>query len=651
MSGVPQAWRAAAVYLAAAVALSWPLAVHADRSIAGDLGDPLLNAWILAWGSEHATAVAGGDWGAFGRWWHANIFHPSPLALAYSEHLAPQVLMGLPVWWLTGNILLVYNALFLASSVLSGLGTFLLVRELTGRPRAALVAGLCFAFVPYRVAQLPHLQVLWSQWMPFALYGFRCYLDRGRTRALAGGLAALIAQQLSCGYYLLYFSPFVALYLAWEITVRRRWTDLRLLGSLAAAAAVDVAVTWPFLEPYMRLRASGFAPRPLAEVAQYSADVAAYVTAHPANRVWGAWLEGVARPENELFPGLVPIALALGGLGALARHRWIASAGTAAPRGPRRWLAPLFLSVSAAGLVLVTALALTGGLVVRLAGATLLRVSDFDRPLVLTLTGLAATLAVSGRARRFCAWGTDLRVCALLLLVAAVVLSWGPSPRSWGRPLGFDGPYLWLYGHVPGFDGLRVPARMAMVAYLFLAILAGHGLAVIEGWRRGAWWLALLGLLVLVEGAGVPLHLDRPIGDPGVAAPPPRVYPAWQAPRVYRQLAELPDDTVVAELPFGYASWELRYVFYSSVHLHRLANGYSGGFPDQYVRRAAALMRPLDRPEDAWLALTSAGVTHLVVHTGAYERDERAALARWLEGRGARRLGTFDGDDLFALPR
>ena len=61
--------------------------------------------------------------------WNANIFHPEPLTLAYSEHLFAQAVQILPVYALTGNIILCYNLLFLSTFVLSGLGMFLFVRE------------------------------------------------------------------------------------------------------------------------------------------------------------------------------------------------------------------------------------------------------------------------------------------------------------------------------------------------------------------------------------------------------------------------------------------------------------------------------------------------------------------------------------------
>ena len=78
------AWGAFALYALVALAMSWPLPTLITRAPAGDMGDPLLNAWILAWGADHVTAMLGGDVAAFGRWWQANIFHPAPLTLAYS---------------------------------------------------------------------------------------------------------------------------------------------------------------------------------------------------------------------------------------------------------------------------------------------------------------------------------------------------------------------------------------------------------------------------------------------------------------------------------------------------------------------------------------------------------------------------------------
>jgi hypothetical protein len=131
---------AALAYSVLSVVLTWPLTLGIAGDVPGDLGDSLLNMWILAWGAEHVPQLLTGalSWSGF---WNANIFHPEPLTLALSEHLFGQTLQILPVYWLTGNIILCYNLLFLSSFALSALGMFLLVRDLTGNARAAFSAA------------------------------------------------------------------------------------------------------------------------------------------------------------------------------------------------------------------------------------------------------------------------------------------------------------------------------------------------------------------------------------------------------------------------------------------------------------------------------------------------------------------------------
>ncbi len=169
-----------------------------------------------------------------------------------SEHLFGQTLQILPVYWLTGNIILCYNLLFISTFALSAFGTYLLVRDLTGDKRAAFIAGLVYGFLPYRIASVPHVQVMSSQWMPFALYGINRFVTTGSTRALIGGTAALVMQNWSCGYYLLYFAPFVPLFVAPSHVDDRHATHAYAPGSdlsgrgcwhAGADAAVPVSVS------------------------------------------------------------------------------------------------------------------------------------------------------------------------------------------------------------------------------------------------------------------------------------------------------------------------------------------------------------------------------------------------------------------------
>jgi hypothetical protein len=131
---------------------------------------------------------------------------------------------------------------------------------------------------------------------------------------------------------------------------------------------------------------------------------------------------------------------------------------------------------------------------------------------------------------------------------------------------------------------------------------------------------------------------------------PARVYTGSEVPPVYRFLETLPDRVVVAEFPFGSDAYELRYVYYSTVHWHRLLNGYSGGFPASYFRIRDTLLQAREAPDRAWRTLLDAGATHVVVHQDAFLQGEDRPIRDWLQRNGAKQTGTFGDDLLFELP-
>src|SRR4051812_29647610 len=283
-----------------------------NRRIAADLGDPLFNAWILHWTSGRVLEALAGHLSALSQYWSPNIFYPAPLTLAYSEHLAPQMLQILPVFAATGNIILCYNLVLLGTIVLSGLGAYLLVRELTGRPLAGVVAGIAFAFAPYRVDQWPHLEVLSSQWMPFAFYGLRRFFVTGRVRPLIVGAGAILLQGLSCGYYLAYFTPFVVVYCVYEMAARGKLADARTWRALVAGGSAVLLVIGVFLWPYVQVRRGrDVGIRDFNDVQQFSADLYAFATISVNTRLWGSRVIAMPRNENQGFPGFAILALAV----------------------------------------------------------------------------------------------------------------------------------------------------------------------------------------------------------------------------------------------------------------------------------------------------------------------------------------------------
>jgi hypothetical protein len=651
------------VYAALAIALTWPLATGLTHDVPGDFGDPLFTSWALAWDAMH-----------LGRgWWSANIFAPHPLSLAYSEHFLPQALQAWPIYAATKNPILCYNLLFLSTFALSGLGMFLLGRELTGSPAAGLVAGLAFAFAPYRIASIPHLQVLSSAWMPFVLFGLRRHFATGRLQPLAGAAAAWLVQNLSCGYYLLFFSPIVFLYIVWELTRAGLWRNARTLCRIGAAIAIVFAGTAPFLLPYLELRQIGFSPRSLIETQRFSADVYAYFTADPNLRLWGPIAQAWPKAEGLLFPGLTIAALAIFGAtrGSFADAARDDSTGVArdrqsdvarpfqgrdrgaespAPhpghrdRGPKR--AALQLAGVAMGGVVV---ALLLGWSIRLPG---IKITSLARTLAFCAAAWTVILAVSrdvrGAATR---WLSSPAGIFSAITVFALVMSFGPDIHAKGRELATINLYAAFYAFVPGFDGVRVPARFGMIVTLGLAALAALGAAAIDRRHRGR-VSAIAGALILLEAIAIPIPINQNSTDytqTGLAPLPASVAIGSAAPEVYRFLATLPSSTVLMELPLGEPAFDVRYMFYSTLHWKRLVNGYSGGAPQQYEMLTESLKDLATRPDRAWQAIADSTATHAVVHEGSYTNGGGRRLSTWLRAHGALEIAAFGTDHVFAL--
>ena len=632
---------AAAAYTALAIAMTWPLVRGLGHDVAWDLGDPILNIWILAWDCEQFRGIFFGHYAHLWHFFDANIFYPAPLALAYSEHLVPQALQIFPLYALTNNPILCYNLLFLSTFVLSGLGMFLLVRELTGNVAASFVAGLLFAFAPYRVPQSSHLQVLSSQWMPFAFYGFTRYVRHGRLRALVGATASVVLQGLSCGYYLLYFPPFAAAYAVWELWRTGKLADRRLWMHLAAASVAAVIVITPFVIPYIRVSRELQLTRSLGETTRLSADLYSYATASGAERFWGSRLSDVfPKPEGELFPGLIPVVLALLGI-AFAKAEYIEIEEAA------HWRTRVAYALWILALAHVLAACVT--IVFRRVTLDLwlfdLRLVDVTQLLLRAAVAYGAALALSRRLRSRAAGFMRSRGFFVAALLAAVWLSLGPAPRVLGRPLDLASPYGFLWNHVPGFDGLRVPARFAMVAVLMLSVLGGLGAAAIARYRSGRVVLALAAAMFLFEAGASPFVVNgtSPIRD--FHDPPPQLASPARAPKVYDAVSTLPKTAVLAELPFGQHDYDLRAMYYSIDRWRPILNGYSGFFPPHYGRAIVGLTDVPRHPEISVATVRELGATHVVIHEGAYldveGRDTTAALQRL----GATEIFR-DGDDV-----
>jgi hypothetical protein len=535
-----------------AIVMHWPLILHLGSAVPRDLGDPLPQAWQVAWGG-HALTAQPLDF------FDANQFWPFANSLAFSDGLvgyAPAGLIG------SGPhaALVRYDLLFLFAYALSFFAAYLLARELGLGRGAALVAGAAFAFAPFRLEQDGHMQVISSGGIALALaLGVRAMRRRSAAAMIAAWLVAL--WQVSLGFSLgLPFAYLLgALALIWlGVWVHRRRPplDRRLLVAAIAGGVVFAIGTGLLSIPYQDV-ADRFpeATRSPHTVAAYSGPLDVFLVAPAENLIWGGATAGIRDglsnvPEKTLFPGLAIVCLAIAGVG---WRGW--------PRGLR--------------------------------------------------------------------WGLAGAAVAISILA-----------------LGFreQGGLLWpdriLYDLLPGWQGIRTPGRLITFSSLALALLAAAGTqrllaaAVARDARRALApaLAAVLALLVIVEGRGLPFDPTGSQAQPAAPAAPASVA-GVAAPQLHLP-ALLPEDN-------------RRYLLWSTDGFPKLVNGRSSTTP-QFTERLIAEMDGF--PDRASVErLRQLGIPTVIVHLDrAAGTPQAGSSATPVAGLGVsrRRLGELEVYDV-----
>ena len=606
-------------FLAATAVFTWPIAAHVTNGL-GDIWDAKLNAWILHWDSHQAFRDPL-------RLYDANIFYPACYALAFSENLFGAALFAFPLYAAGVSTLAAYNLVFLLGMFLSAMAAWALARDVTGDPLAASVAGIVYAFCPWRIAQIPHIQFQWGAFLALSLLFLLRYLDSGRRRVLVG-FAVCFAWNALCNVHYALFSGFlVALVLLFEgLVAGWRAFRPRFFGALAAMAIAAVAVL-ALLAPYAIASKLYGMQRGTEEIGVFSGVWTDFLTAGGQNKLYAPLTRQWAKAEGELFPGVAPFALAIV---ALARRRSAVKVGQPGPLSTRRRsLARVF------DVLLFASLAVWAASFAGVHAIGPLKVREPSRVVVpITLLALLRLSVAFPRRSRFVDLGDFLRrtrigrrqALFLAIAVAGVVIA-----------LGTHTPYyrFLVQSFGPVFHVIRAPVRGVVLFDLGLAVLAAWGLSEVTRFRGAGARFAFVAAAVAVIGfeyRAFPLEVARVDPEP---AP------------VYRWLAGVSFPGGVVEWPLG--NWyDQEYEFRSTAHWKPLVNGASGFSPRDYDVLAATLDRR-KIPDDVWPLLARARTSLLVYHPEAMNPETTVAYAdavdRGVRNGRIRLLGSFPRGD------
>lgn len=621
------------IFCAFTAALTWPYVTRL-RDVVVDPGDPYLIAWILWW-DYHAT---------FTNPLHlfdANLFYPLRYTLAFSENSYGISLLFFPLFAMGFRPLTVHAVAMFVGFALCGYGAFRLGRTLTGSAGVGWVAGIIFAFIPYRFSMMSQLAYLFSPWIPLVFEALVLFVrERSRKRAAWLGCAFFMSGLTTITWFNLSLLP-LALTGAILLTRYSLWRDREFWRRSIVALGLAGLALLPFMLPYyIASKLYGF-KRDINEVQYWSAWPSHWLAGERRNKLWHHLGDNVNDGgRHRLFPGLIPILLSLTAVVFTGRPKTFA-ASVELGQSRQRWVRRL----DALAVLALALLILAHGYEGTNALWGLFNFVTGDRLLGLLTATIIARLCLAYPSFMRTEGGNFIETLRLQRRSDAFWIGMLLTGVGFCYSLGWNFFFYRLcYDLIPTFKSMRVVSRSAIFAYLGLALLSGLGaqrlVEVLRSrmprLRPGAIY-SVACVLLLLELNAAPLKLER--GD---------VFPDG----VTLWLKKTPMKGGVVVLPAG-PTVNHRHVLRSADHQKPLIVGISG-FGSPYETEIEVMTQSGNIPLRLVTFLESVPASYLVIENQIIPPERKPDYERFLKnaltsGR-LRLINRFDGrDDLYAF--
>ncbi len=452
--------------------MTWPWVIHL-RNACSDPGDPYLHSWVMWW-DYHQTFTNPL------RLFQANIFYPLPYTLAFTEHDYGIALLFFPLYAIGLRPLTVISIASFVGFAFSGYGAFRLTRTLTGSSGAAWIAGIAFAFAPFRFQVLAQITYVWAGWIPLLLEALVLFARNRSWKRAAWLSVAFTMNGLTClTWMFLSLIPLILSALVLIVSLRL-WRDRKFWIRGAAAAALSFLFLFPFLLPYLRVsKLYGFTWG--AElVTKNSPTIWNWLVADYPSRLWKGLGERLGTKGARLFPGVLTPALALISLLVAPLKRTVAQPINERAKPIIRRVIPVLDAVSiGATLFIIGSLTFAGSTYWKFlgrvfAGPTLARsVIVLSVALILRMI-LIYPLPLTKFLEPARAWIAEV---SRSKMGEAFWLGWIWTVVGFLLSLGMNSPFFrFLFNYVFIFRSMREPGRAAMIVAVGLSLLAGVGM-------------------------------------------------------------------------------------------------------------------------------------------------------------------------------
>jgi hypothetical protein len=265
--------------------MTYPLVARFTTHVPGGGGDDQTYLWNMWWVKRSLVDLVTNPF------YTDHIFYPYKVGLSLHAYVFLNGVLSIPLQYFMG--LVAINNLFLVLSfVLSGYGAFLLADYFVNDRRAAFLAGVVFAFCPFKMAHfVGQVNYSMTQWMPLYVFFLFKAFDGGRgsvRNALAAGVM-LGLNYLTEAYFFIFMVLLTLIYLVYYL-VSSRGGALASAGRLSLVAAGSVPFILPQAFFFISDMVSGrlrSVPPAGDEGTRYVVDLLGFFSVSPENPLLG----------------------------------------------------------------------------------------------------------------------------------------------------------------------------------------------------------------------------------------------------------------------------------------------------------------------------------------------------------------------------
>jgi hypothetical protein len=276
-------------YIALSLVMTYPMIFHLDWmphtgvSRVAPGSDSLLHIWELWWLKESLFNFQD-------PFYTNHMFYPFGVSLYFTLLILWYGFLSLPLQFFL-ELIEIYNLFYLFSLVMSGMGTYFLIRYLYKTRRGAFIGGCIYAFSPFIFVHISHLTIFSAYpWVPFFALFFMKMFKENRYRNPVLASLFFLAVSFSDLNFTVFLTAFMVFFLLWGIL----WEKQRIFSSayitqFLLLCLVFLVLVGPYALPLVKSYYNGsFAVSlPLQSAISQSADVLSFLTPSFMHPVFG----------------------------------------------------------------------------------------------------------------------------------------------------------------------------------------------------------------------------------------------------------------------------------------------------------------------------------------------------------------------------